>query len=195
MKSALLALACLAGTAFASTAEKKFVDIVGDRTPMLAQRTMISPTPAGQRLPDLTYIGGYEAIGKPVTLSKEQSAQLAALLKNPGNFASGGPKLCGFRPGVAFRFGSGDDAVDLLVCFSCDEVAAVPYGKAELMNTGFPQATRDILLSLAKALFPNDEAIQALPKVRSENPAPPPAAPVPEDAPRPGDATEAQPST
>jgi hypothetical protein len=189
MKTAiLLALAFLAGTAFAQTAEKSLAEIASDRMPTIAQRTMITATPPEQRISGVTYIDDYEVIGKSVELSKEQSAQLAALLKNSASFADDGPKKCGFRPGVAFRLGSGDDAIDLLVCFSCNEVAAVPHGRSAVMAVGFPQATRDVLLPLAKALFADDEAIQALPKVRSEHPAPPPAAPVPADAPKPGDA-------
>jgi hypothetical protein len=186
-RAILLAFACLAATAFAQAEKKSIAEILGDRMPTTAERTMISPTPPEQRLAGVVYIGGYEVIGKTAAISKEQSAQLATLLKDSAGFPQGQPAKCGFRPGVVFRFGSGADAIDMLVCFSCDEIALVPYGKDAVATSGFSQSSRDVMLNLTKKLFPTDEAIQALPKVRSEQAVPPPVAPVPADAPRPGD--------
>ena len=91
------------------------------------------------------------------------------------------------RPGVAYRFGTGADAVDLLVCFSCDKVAFIQPGADTVgIVHHITQPTRDALLSLAKELLPQDEAIQELPKVRGTHPVPAPYAPLPKDAPRPG---------
>jgi hypothetical protein len=178
-----LLLAC---ATVAQAAEKPLAALVGDRAPASIQRTMTSPTPKTQLSPSLTYVADYEVIGATVSLSEAQSARLAALLKNPASFTTAGQKFCGFRPGVAYRCGTGSKAIDLLVCFSCDEIAVVPLNGSIVASYSVPQPARDVLLGLAKELLPNDEAIQALPKIRSAHPVPPPAVPVPKDAPRQG---------
>ncbi len=159
--------------------------LIGQRLPTTILRTMPSDTPPNQRLAGLNFIAGYEVIGQPVPLSAAQAGRLAETMKNPAacDTTQNEERL---RPGVAYRFGSGADAVDLLVCFSCDKIALVPPGAVGIASTHhITQATRDVLLGLAKELLPQDEAVQELPRVRSDHPIPPPPAPVPKDVPRP----------
>jgi len=159
---------------------------LGDRTATEILRAMPSDTPPNQRLEGLTFVGGYEIIGQPVKLTADQSATITAALKSPAAFDSEviEEKM---RPGIAYRFGEGTDAVNVLVCFGCDKIAVIPPGADGITTTHhITQATRDALLSTAKATLPTDEAIQELPKVRSQNPVPPPAASIPSDALHPG---------
>lgn len=164
----------------------ELAEAIGDRPATAVLRTMPSHTPPNHRLPGLTFLAGYEVIGDAVPVSAEQSAALVAQLKKPD--ATRAPlNEERMRPGIAYHFGEGDDAVNLLVCFSCDKVAIVPPGQDAIAHTlPIAQPTRDALLDLAKVLLPKDEAIQELPRVRNPKPAPPPAAPIPADAPRPG---------
>lgn len=160
--------------------------LLGDRQPTVILRTMPSDTPPNQRLDGLAFIAGYQVIGDPAPIPAEKAAALRAALESPTAFdaASNDEHM---RPGVAYRFGAGKDAIDVLVCFSCDKVALIPPGADRITTVHhITQATRDVLLDTAKALLPQDEAIQELPKVRGTHPAPPPYAPVPKDAPRPG---------
>jgi len=159
--------------------------LVGSREPMLLQRVTPSDTPDYQRFPGSTYIGDYEVIGEGVSIPAAQASALLQVLRNPAAFESGVKVKCAFRPGVAYRCGTGKDAIDLLVCFACDEVAVVPLGGRQIAIYHMPQSSRDVLLGVAKQLLPNDEAIQELPKVRRESPAPPPPAPIPKDLPHP----------
>ncbi len=181
---AILALAVFA--AGITTAQEKpaaIADWTSGRAPAAILRTMPSATPPNQRLAGLTFIAGYEIIGQPIPLPTPEAARLAAITDTPSAF---GPTQNEeeMRPGVAYRFGSGEDAVDLLVCFSCDKAAIVPVGAETLAATRhITQAARDVLLEIAKQLLPDDEAIQALPRVRSEKPVPPPPIPLPANLP------------
>ncbi len=171
----LLALPCLAPAQNAVTA------LLGDRAPESVRRTMLEPTPVGQQLAGLLFSGGYEVIGEPVPLTPAQIARLQAALRAPDAF-SGEKNEEKMRPGVLYRFGSGDTAIDLLVCFSCDRVALAPHDAekpTELFHLAQPM--REALLEVAQEALPNDEALQAVPRVRSKTPVPPPPAPTPPD--------------
>jgi hypothetical protein len=189
MKSLAALAAALLLLAPALAAEPPVATLLGNRPATVILRTMPSDTPSNQRLDGLTFIAGYQVIGDPVPIPPEKAAALAAALESPVAFdaASNDQHM---RPGVAYRFGTGADAVYLLVCFSCDKVTFIRPG-ADTPGTmhHITQTTRDTLLGLAKALLPQDEAIQELPKVRGTHPAPPPYAPIPKDAPKPGQPT------
>jgi hypothetical protein len=153
---------------------------------------MLNPTPESQRLPDIAYVAGYEVLGKPVALPAAGAAKLAELVGNPDAFTQPADDEkedpgTAYRPGVVYRFGTDRDAVDLLVCFSCDKVAVVPAGATAIAGIrDITQPARDVLLGLARETLPGDEALQALPRVRSKKPVPPPPVPVPKDAPAAG---------
>ncbi len=168
----LLALALPALTNAAPIA-----DILGDRKATEIRRIIPSETPENLKLPELTYIADFEILGEPVALSAAQAATLTKLTSDAAAFDSDGEATCKFRPGVALRFGTDGDAIDLLVCFACNEVAAVPLGEAIEQLALMPQSSRNVLLNLSKEALPDDEAIQELPAVRREGPAPAPPAP------------------
>jgi len=182
-------LAALAALAFVATAhaDDSVRAVIGNRAPTAILRVMPDETPKNQQLAGLTFLAGYEVIGQPVPIPAGRASELAKLITTPTAFALV-QKDDNLRPGVAYRFGSGADAVDLLVCFSCDKVAVAPAAAETISGTHrITQPARDVLLGLAKELLPGDEAIQELPKVRGTHPVPPPAVPIPKDAPRPGE--------
>ncbi|MGC1481268.1 MAG: hypothetical protein WA771_12230 [Chthoniobacterales bacterium] len=152
-------------------------EVIGDRKATEIRRIIPAETPEAQRLPELSYIAGYEILGDPEILTTEQTATLEALTAKPDAFESDGEATCKLRPGVALRFGSESDAIDMLVCFACNEVAAVPLDRTITQLALMPQSSRDVLLGIAKAALPEDEAIQELPEVRREGAAPAPYAP------------------
>lgn len=154
-------------------------EIIGNRPATEIRRIIPSETPDSLRLPELTYIANFEVLGQPDALTADQATTLTKLIADPSAFAADGEATCKFRPGVALRFGADSDTIDLLVCFACDEVATVPLGQGIQQLALMPQSSRDTLLDLAKAALPKDEAIQELPAIRREGPAPAPAPPAP----------------
>ncbi len=155
-------------------------DVLGDRAPTEIRRIIPSETPTHLRLDGIEFIAGYEVIGQPIALTTDQIATLEDLTTDPAAFDSDGVATCKFRPGIALRYGAGEDVIDLLVCFACDEVASVPTGQDVTQLAIIPQSTRDVLLDLAKTALPDDSAIQELPDVRRKGAAPPPFAPTPQ---------------
>jgi hypothetical protein len=186
MKPAVALLTALLAIITLRAAEPPVATLLGQLPATAVLRTMPSDTPANQRLDGLAFIAGYQVIGDPVPIPAEKSAALRTALESPTAFTATTKDEI-MRPGVAYRFGTGADAVDLLVCFSCDKVAFIRPGADTVgIVHHITQPTRDVLLDLAKELLPQDEAIQELPKVRGTRLVPPPYAPIPKDAPRPG---------
>ena len=68
------------------------------------------------------------------------------------------PMDCLFRPGVAFRFSDQQNQVDLLICFSCNELRYYLNGRV----VGQSYFKSQNLRSLVQQLFPEDEKIQKL---------------------------------
>ena len=79
-------------------------------------------------------IGGYAVTAKGPELSRELVERLQELLVSASTYDLPPPapeggryasiKLCGgFRPGIAFRLHAGKRRLDVLVCFSCDDLA------------------------------------------------------------------------
>jgi len=105
-------------------------------------------------------IAGYAITDRPVKLSPEQIKSLAAILANPGTYSFDSSKGCKFDPGIALRTLAGQQEVVVLLCFSCDELAIFVQGKR--VGSEDTDNARGKLLALARQLFPQDEAIQAL---------------------------------
>jgi len=80
------------------------------------------------------------------------------LLKPNACFEHAVPVDCAFRPGIAFRFTNGTIEVDLLVCFSCNELRYYLDGN----SVGESYFKSPEILALTKKLFPDDKKIQLL---------------------------------
>jgi RNA polymerase sigma-70 factor, ECF subfamily len=108
-------------------------------------------------------IDNFPIIAVSTEATDEARTLLPQILFNHATYDFRTAKGCEFMPGVAFRIWSGQQHVDVLVCFSCDELSVVNYEKSEVIRSREDcDAARPQLLALAKAAFPHDEKIQAL---------------------------------
>ncbi len=105
-------------------------------------------------------IGGFEITDGPFDLDAAASADLRAILADESIYDFERAKGCDFDPGVAFRFAKAGAALDVLLCFSCDDLASYE-GTKRVGGEDFDRA-RPRLLAIVKRLFPTDEKLQAL---------------------------------
>jgi hypothetical protein len=105
-------------------------------------------------------IHAYPIISGPVPVDDATAAMLADVLTDDSTYLWDIAKACEFLPGVALRYhGDGID-VDVLLCFSCDELEVYRNG-AEVGHEDFDPRRAD-LVRIAKRLFPEDETIKGL---------------------------------
>ena len=107
-------------------------------------------------------IGGYPIVAIGKEQGPEFAARLGKVLLRWGVAPSS--KKCAFEPGVAFRVWDGDRALEVLVCFKCDDLWPHVMGET---GTLYEEAlafdpVRAELVALAKEAFPDDPKIQAL---------------------------------
>lgn len=104
-------------------------------------------------------IGSYPVISGPVEVDADAAEKLRRVLLDAGSYQWETAKGCKFQPGVVVRF-AGKQTVDVLFCFSCDEIVvlvdAKRVGGEDIDNV------RGQLLAIVKKLFPEDKAIQQL---------------------------------
>jgi hypothetical protein len=110
------------------------------------------------RAPDM--LAGYEILSGPVDVDAASAAELGAIFADDSIYDWERAKACEFEPGVALRFARAGSNLDVLLCFSCDELAAFREDK-RLGSEDFDVA-RPRLLAVVKRLFPGDEKIQSL---------------------------------
>lgn len=106
-------------------------------------------------------IRGHTITAGPVAVSAPQRAGFASVLGSDDTYLWDLAKGCEFLPGVALRYrgGSGSN-VDVLLCFSCDELA-IYTANGRVASEDFDPRRADLVL-LVKELFPDDPKIQAL---------------------------------
>jgi len=75
-------------------------------------------------------------------------------------------KGCILRPGVAFRVWARKQAVDVLLCFHCDQVAIAPADGSKQMLSGDIDPARAAFVRLAKQALPDIPEIAKLSEVR-----------------------------
>jgi hypothetical protein len=105
-------------------------------------------------------IGGFEITDGPFDVDAATATELRTILADDSIYDFERAKGCDFDPGVAFRFAKAGAVVDLLLCFSCDELAAY-QGAKRVGGEDFDPA-RPRLLAIVKRLFPGDEKLQGL---------------------------------
>jgi hypothetical protein len=74
-------------------------------------------------------------------------------------------KACAFAPGVAFRVWARTRAVDVLICFQCDEIAAAYVGGRRQMTAGDIDPARPAFVRLVKSVLGDDPEIAKLSEV------------------------------
>ena len=75
-------------------------------------------------------------------------------------------KACAFAPGVVFRVYARSRAVDVLVCFQCDEIAVAYVGGKREMTAGDIDPARPAFVRLVKSVLADDPEIAKLSDVR-----------------------------
>ncbi|MEE8104621.1 MAG: hypothetical protein V3T86_03705 [Planctomycetota bacterium] len=105
-------------------------------------------------------VHGYPMLAGPVDVDKTSQRELADVLTSDGTYLWDIAKACEFSPGVAIRYEDGGESVDVLLCFSCDELEV--YAGAEKVGHEDFDPRRADLVKVAKRLFPNDKQIQGL---------------------------------
>ena len=102
---------------------------------------------------------GYEIISDFVVLNSASRKELSSIIEDHDTYLRNAiPMDCLFRPGVAFRFSDQQNQVDLLVCFSCNELRY--YLNRRVVGQSYFKSQN--LRSLVQQLFPEDEKIQKL---------------------------------
>jgi hypothetical protein len=103
---------------------------------------------------------GYEIISDAVGMNLGSRKELSSIIEDYDTyFYHSVPRDCLFQPGVAFRFShKHKNQVDLLVCFSCNELRYYLDGKV----VGQSYFKSQELRFLVKELFPKDDKIQKL---------------------------------
>tara|TARA_B100000686_G_C16712981_1_gene930306 strand:- start:904 stop:1416 length:513 start_codon:yes stop_codon:yes gene_type:complete len=115
--------------------------------------------PNKQKLQNSEKLHGYTIISKAISLSEQSKNALSKTLNNANTYIRHSvPIDCLFRPGIAFCFTDEKIKVDLLVCFSCNELRY--YLNDQIAGESYFKS-RD-LLDLTKKLFPDDKEIQSL---------------------------------
>jgi hypothetical protein len=106
-------------------------------------------------------IGGYLVISQGKDQGKEFAARLADILSDKATYSTSFAKC--FDPGVAFRIWKDEDALDVLICFKCDNFYyGPPTEKAKENGSLSHSPNRAKVLRLAKEAFPDDKEIQEL---------------------------------
>ena len=102
---------------------------------------------------------GYEIISDFVVLNSASRKELSSIIEDRDTYLRHSvPVDCLFRPGVAFRFSNQQNQVDLLICFSCNELRYYLDGKV----VGQSYFKSQELRFLVKELFPKEDKIQKL---------------------------------
>ena len=102
---------------------------------------------------------GYEIISAAEALNSASRKELSSIIEDHDTYLRNAiPMDCLFRPGVAFRFSDQQNQVDLLICFSCNELRYYLNGRV----VGQSYFKSQNLRSLVQQLFPEDEKIQKL---------------------------------
>lgn len=92
---------------------------------------------------------------------KEFADKLAGILLDDKNYSDTFADC--FEPGVAFRVWKGQESVDVVICFHCDNIYCGPPKPVEMENASlWDSPARARLVRLAKEAFPDDKDIQAL---------------------------------
>ena len=129
-------------------------DVVETATQVVAHR--IDPTDINYGRP----AADYPQVGDPVPLDATQREAIQRLLLSPDSYGWDYAKGCLPTPGVRLVFTAPGGEAQVLLCYEC-LILAVDHGGKIVGGEDFDPIESE-LVALAKALFPDDEAIQDL---------------------------------
>lgn len=165
----MYALAALAALSFSAGADapEKVKKLFGEKAvAVLAGATKVevfrvdSGKPGGK---DKT-VGGYRVTATGKDRDEKFAARLAGVVLDEESYVWGAAKGCVFQPGVAFRVWKGEESVEVVICFACDQVRVSAAGKDGVPAESDPG--RAALVKLAKEALPDDKEIQKLTESR-----------------------------
>lgn len=109
-----------------------------------------------------TLPGRFRILDEPVPVPPKIAAELSRVLLDPASYPTV-YKPCEFTPSIVFRFWRGKSAVDVLVCFSCEDLAFQVMGapRALAPKLAFDRK-RTQLARLAWSARPGDRRYEAL---------------------------------
>jgi hypothetical protein len=117
------------------------------------------PTP---RAPGDPTVGGFAILSRGEDRGQEFAARLATILLSDTTYSDRFASC--FWPGVAFRVHRGEECIDVIICFKCQNFYLGPPADRLVSETasfaGSPAGPR--LVRLAKEAFPQDKDIQGL---------------------------------
>jgi hypothetical protein len=106
-------------------------------------------------------VGRYSIVAQGDDQGPEFAAKLAGVLLDESGYSNMWARC--FWPGVAFRVWKGKQSIDVLVCFTCDNLYCGPASERAGENISFAGSSmRRQLVELAKEAFPDDTEVQAL---------------------------------
>jgi hypothetical protein len=100
--------------------------------------------------------------GEPMTVPGSMAKSFSEKLSNPSSYYSdsGSEKSCIPLPGFVVGFTRGDREIDVFLCFECD-ILLIQVGDTFKTEVDFDPSHNE-LLRVIKALYPNDDKVQAL---------------------------------
>ena len=105
-------------------------------------------------------IAGYPMISGPHRIDERTQTEIVGLLLDSATYDFQMAKSYEFVPGVVVRFDLPGKSLDVVICFSCDELQIQVNGQ-RVGHEDFDNA-RGRLLAAVKRLLPEDAAIQKL---------------------------------
>jgi hypothetical protein len=115
-------------------------------------------------------IGGFRVLSQGKDQGRVFADRLAAVLSQWKTYSFTYAKC--YWPGVAFRVWKGEEIVDILICFKCDNLYCGPPTMSARVTASFSESpNRARLVALAKEAFPDDQEIQGLTECRIVTPA------------------------
>jgi hypothetical protein len=130
----------------------------------LAPRDYQAPEKAKPEEADQRF-GGYKVTARGEDQGEDFATRAATALLDGRNFELDRAKACKFDPGVGLRFWKGDEAAELLLCYSFSSLQVVaPDPRAQ--GVQIPMADfgpgREAFVKLAREALPKDEEIRKL---------------------------------
>jgi len=107
-------------------------------------------------------IDEYQIKGKGVRLTADQIRSLNQLLFDDESYGWDNGKFCDFNPGVRIQFDSMQPALQIWLCFECNQLVVIRGETYEGMDF---DPMRPQLLAIVKQLFPADTDVQNLPEI------------------------------
>jgi hypothetical protein len=107
------------------------------------------------------HIGGFLVTARGQDRGPEFAARLAEVLLDGRSYSA--VRLACYWPGVAFRVWCGEEHVEVLVCFRCDNLYCSPPTERVPRTASFhATAARWRLVRLAQEVLPDDKEVQVL---------------------------------